>query len=51
MTGPAIILMVVAILVIWGGLVGSVIALQIMPPPYEQATETDDASTQIESKS
>ena len=51
MTGPAIILMVVAILVIWGGLVGSVIALQIMPPPYEQGAEVDDTSTQTVTKS
>lgn len=37
MTGPAIILMVVTILIIWGGLVGSIIALRVLPEPEPTA--------------
>ena len=36
MTGEAILMMLVAILVIWGGLVGSVVALRRMDPPYQK---------------
>ena len=44
MTGEAILMMLVAILVIWGGLVGSVVALRRMDPPYQKGenySETD----------
>lgn len=36
MTGEAILMMLVAILVIWGGLVGSVVALRRMDPPFQK---------------
>ena len=36
MTGEAILMMLVAILVIWGGLVGSMVALRRMDPPYQK---------------
>ena len=37
MTGAAIILMLVTILIVWGGLIGSVVALHYMSTPYERA--------------
>lgn len=35
MTGEAILLMLAAILLIWGGLCGSVVALIRLTPPYQ----------------
>lgn len=42
MTGPAILVMVAAILIIWGGLVGSVVALKILTPPYQKGINYED---------
>lgn len=39
MTGEAILMMLVAILVIWGGLVGSVVALRRMNTPYQKGED------------
>ncbi|MDU1224395.1 methionine/alanine import family NSS transporter small subunit [Varibaculum cambriense] len=39
MTGEAILMMLVAILVIWGGLVGSVVALRRMDPPFQKGED------------
>lgn len=39
MTGEAILMMLVAILVIWGGLVGSVVALRRVDPPYQKGED------------
>ena len=36
MSAPAIALMVLAILLVWGGLVASVVMLQVLPVPTEE---------------
>lgn len=46
MTLPAILLMVVTILLVWGGLVASVVALHTLPVPGESA-DTPEAATSI----
>lgn len=42
MTGPAILLMIAAILLVWGGLCGSTVALKIMTPPFEKGESYED---------
>lgn len=39
MTGDAILLMLLSILVIWGGLCGSLVALKVMVPPYQKGED------------
>ena len=39
MTAPAIALMILTILLVWGGLVASVVMLQILPVPPAEETE------------
>ena len=39
MTAPAIALMILTILLVWGGLVASVVMLQILSVPSEEETE------------
>ena len=39
MTAPAIALMILTILLVWGGLVASVVMLQILPVPTDEETE------------
>ena len=36
MTAPAVVMMVVTILIVWGGLVVSIMALRFLPTPDEQ---------------
>mgnify|MGYP000860548240 CR=1 FL=1 len=38
MTAPAISLMILTILLVWGGLVASVVMLQILPVPSDEET-------------
>ena len=38
-TAPAIALMILTILLVWGGLVASVVMLQILPVPTDEETE------------
>ena len=46
MTAPAIALMILTILLVWGGLVASVVMLQILPVPSDE--ETAEAQRAIE---
>ena len=39
MTAPAIALMILTILLVWGGLVASVVMLQLLPVPTDEETE------------
>ncbi|MBT1018567.1 methionine/alanine import family NSS transporter small subunit [Canibacter sp. lx-72] len=42
MTAPAIIMLVVTLVIVWGGLAASVVALRFLPIP--EATEEDSTS-------
>lgn len=39
MSAPAIVLMVLTILLVWGGLVASVVMLQVLPVPSDEDGE------------
>ena len=48
MSAPAIALMVLTILLVWGGLVASVVMLQILPVPAgEEMEESADAGDTV----
>ncbi|MFT0762022.1 methionine/alanine import family NSS transporter small subunit [Actinomyces sp. F1_1611] len=44
MSGAALIMMAVTLLIIWGGLVASVIALKVLPVPTDQPGENAEAA-------
>ena len=44
MTAPAIALMILTILLVWGGLVASVVLLQVLSVPTDEETEAAQLS-------
>ena len=47
MTAPAIALMSLTILLVWGGLVASVVMLQILPVPTDEETEAAQRASRL----
>lgn len=48
MTAPAIALMILTILLVWGGLVASVVLLQVLSVPSDEETEAAQEAIEVQ---
>ena len=48
MTAPAIVLMILTILLVWGGLVASVVLLQVLSVPSDEETKAAQEAIEVQ---